>query len=124
MLRLRCAMLFVKEMAPMLAFYRDAMGFAVLGDASDPNWVELDAGGATIALHVIPPAHAADIVITAPPAAREDSPVKLIFEVPDVAEARARLASRGAVMHALRSWGTCDGLDPEGNVFQLAPSRR
>jgi predicted enzyme related to lactoylglutathione lyase len=123
-MRLRCAMIFVKDMPSMLAFYRDAFGLAVIGDSRNPIWVELDAGGATVALHAIPAGYAADIVIASPPVAREETPLKLVFDVPDVAVAREQLSARGATMMAPSPWGSCDGLDPEGNVFQIAPARK
>ncbi len=104
----------------MTAFYRDALGLAPLPERAQPGWVELDAGGVTVALHAIPEAIAASIAVGDPPLARESAPIKLVFAVDDVAAARARLAASGAVMGDVRSWGACDGVDPEGNVFQIA----
>jgi predicted enzyme related to lactoylglutathione lyase len=121
---LRHAILFVVDVATMTAFYRDGLGLAVDQAASQPGWVVLDAGGAALALHAILPAVAATISLTSPPAAREDTPIKLGFEVDDLEAARARLTAHGAIMQAPTSWGTCDGVDPEGNVLQLVARRR
>jgi len=63
-------------------------------------------------------------VIDSPPVAREDSPVKLIFRVADIAAERERLEGMG-VRVLERPWQTADGsfdcVDPEGNVFQVSP---
>jgi predicted enzyme related to lactoylglutathione lyase len=119
---LRCVLLYVKDLPRMTAFYRDALQLATLPDRSSDGWTELDAGGATIGLHAIPEHIARDIEITSPPAAREEGAMKLIFGVEDVESARARLTAHGAVMFEGTPWGACDGLDPEGNVFQISSS--
>ena len=68
---------------------------------------------------------AASIDISTPPELREDTPVKLVFSVEDIAIVRNRAAERGGVIDAVeREWefeGTkvCDGHDPEGNAFQV-----
>jgi catechol 2,3-dioxygenase-like lactoylglutathione lyase family enzyme len=114
-MRLATAMIFVKDFERMLAFYRDGLGLAV--KERQDGWAALDGG---VSLHAIPEKYAADIVIASPPVAREDTPIKLIFEAHDVVAARAKLAEHGAVMMEPRRNGSCDGLDPEGNVFQIA----
>ena len=75
-MKLARAILFVKDLARMAAFYRDGVGLAA--------GAEVDG---------------------------------------DVAAARARLIAHGAVMHEPRPWGACDGVDPEGNVFQITGRR-
>lgn len=113
------AILFVKDMERMLAFYSRTLGLTVKGEAS-PTWVELDTGGVTLGLHAIPDAIADGIVISDPPYVREETPIKLVFSVSDVEAERARLVGLGVTLSEVRSWGACDGVDPEGNVFQLA----
>ena len=108
----------------MLEFYHDALGLPLLSDPADPGWAELDAGGSVLALHAIPPRIARDISITTPPRAREETPFKLVFAVDDVAGLRRHLSTRGGTMFEAKSSGSgpsssCDGLDPEGNVFQI-----
>jgi catechol 2,3-dioxygenase-like lactoylglutathione lyase family enzyme len=119
-MRLRCALLFVKELPKMTAFYQAALGLAEIPGRASDGYVELDAGGVTLGLHAIPAHLAAEIAIASPPVAREETPLKLIFEVPDLDAARAHLLAHGAQMMDVRPWGSCDGLDPEGNVFQIA----
>lgn len=118
-MRLQCAMLYVSDMARMVAFYRDGAGLRVLAERSSEGWVEFDAGGVTFALHAIPAHIVANITISDPAEAREETPIKLIFEVADFDTARAQLARHGAQLMPVSAWGACDGLDPEGNVFRL-----
>ncbi len=54
---------------------------------------------------------------------REKSPVKLVFAVADIPAERARLEAMG-VTTLQPSWQepgeSCDCVDPEGNIFQIA----
>jgi catechol 2,3-dioxygenase-like lactoylglutathione lyase family enzyme len=106
-MKLARAIVFVKDVDRMTAFYRDALGLAEV--RREPGWVELDG----VALHAIPPGLEVSF------APREDTPIKLAFACDDVAAARARLTAAGATMREVRPWGSCDGVDPEGNVFQI-----
>jgi catechol 2,3-dioxygenase-like lactoylglutathione lyase family enzyme len=118
-MRLAQAMLFVTDMARMQGFYRDVLGLAVLEEGA--GFSRYDAGGAVLALHAIPAEHAP--TIGSSPAARDDTPIKLTFEVGDVAATRARLVAAQIAMRAAWEWNglhACDGVDPEGNVFQIA----
>lgn len=110
------AILFVADLARALAFYRDTLGLPVV--AEEPGWVRLDAGGPVLALHAL--THRADA--TSPAAPREDSHLKLCFHADDVDAERARLVAAGVAMRAVHRYGDvafCDGIDPEGNVFQI-----
>ena len=63
--------------------------------------------------------------VGSPPILREDTPIKLVFVVADIAAARASAAERGGSVNPVEhEWlfegaKVCDGHDPEGNVFQL-----
>src|SRR5262245_65556905 len=116
---LRRAMIFAKDLERMTRFYRDGLGLRVVQQTLASDWVELDAGDTTLALHAIPADIAATIEITTPPRRRSNTPMKLVFEVDDLDAARAGLVAYGAVMDEPRGWSACDGVDPEGNVFQL-----
>jgi len=115
-MKLRRAILFAKNIDAMTTFYRDALGLQLVPHKSSRGWVEFE----DLALHAIPDSIAASMTIEKPPAARSDSAIKLVFEVADLTAARAQLEEHGAVMREARPWG-CDGLDPEGNVFQIVP---
>jgi catechol 2,3-dioxygenase-like lactoylglutathione lyase family enzyme len=119
-MELRHTIIFAKDLERMTAFYRDGLGLRLLPERSQPGWVELEAGTCLVALHAIPEEIARGIEITDPAQARSENPIKLVFVTPDLAAARAHLLAHGAVMGELRSWGACDGLDPEGNVFQIS----
>jgi catechol 2,3-dioxygenase-like lactoylglutathione lyase family enzyme len=111
--------LFVADVDSMTRFYRDAIGLAVVDD-SDPGFVVLGGGGCDLALHRIP----VEIVGEgSPERPRENSYVKIAFQSDDVAADRVRLIGRGTLMRELHRYGTvefCDGIDPEGNVFQIS----
>jgi predicted enzyme related to lactoylglutathione lyase len=112
-------MIFTKNTERMATFYRDALGLTPLSAESSNGWLEFDAGGVALALHEIPAHIAKDIEITSPPTIREGTPIKLVFEVQDIEVARLHLINHGAVMAEPSAWGSCDGTDPEGNVFQV-----
>ena len=120
-MRLHRAMIYVKDLPRMAAFYGETLGLKRIDDGRLDSWVEFDAGGARVALHAIPADIARQIEISSPPRAREKDPVKLFFQVESVEAERARLAAAGVVM-VQRPWGSWDGIDPEGNVFGLADS--
>jgi catechol 2,3-dioxygenase-like lactoylglutathione lyase family enzyme len=114
-MRLRRAMIFVKNLDRMAAFYGDTLGLNPIPETRTASWVEFDAG---IALHAVPAELGDRIEISTPARLREENPIKLIFEAADVASERARLETLGIAMTP-RPWGACDGADPEGNIFQI-----
>jgi len=105
-------MLFVADVAGVAAFYRDKLGLQPLG-AITPDWVELQAGGGTIALHKArKPLHE-----------RGEASAKLVFGVKDVVAGKALLEGRGVKMGKINTFdgiAFCDGKDPEGSLFQIS----
>ena len=87
------------------------------------TWVEFDTGGSCFSLHVIPATIASQIEVSSPPQPRESNPVKLIFEVENLEMTVGRLAALGLSI-LQRPWGAFDGIDPEGNIFQIASSNK
>jgi len=118
-MELRQAMIFAKDMDRMVAFYRDGLGLRLIPETHQDGWAEFDAGGCRLALRATPAAIAATIEIASPPRRRSNTPLKLVFQTADVEAARTHLLSQGAVMSEVSGRGDCDGLDPEGNVFQI-----
>jgi catechol 2,3-dioxygenase-like lactoylglutathione lyase family enzyme len=116
---LRGAVLFAKDIERMTRFYRDGFGLSIAAGSVSEGFVDLRSSGGRLLLHAIPPHIAKDIHIESPPKPRADTAIKLVFEAPDVATARANLSSCGAQMRDVSQWGSCDGVDPEGNVFQV-----
>jgi catechol 2,3-dioxygenase-like lactoylglutathione lyase family enzyme len=115
-MRLNRAMIFVKDLDRMVAFYSDTLGLKAIEETRIDNFVEFEAGGTKFALHAIPSEIADQIEISAPPKPRANCPVKLTFEVED-AELK-RLQELGVTIIE-RPWGACDAVDPEGNVFGI-----
>ena len=121
-MRLHGAMLFVKDLGGMTAFYSDVLGLTPNPDTRLDNWVEFRDGAARFSLHAIPPVSAAGIQIESPPRPREQSPAKLTFEVEDVDATLTKIEAMGLPL-LRRPLGGIEAVDPEGNVFALcAPS--
>jgi predicted enzyme related to lactoylglutathione lyase len=107
--------LFCADVDKLRAFYEGA--FALRAVEDEPGWVRFDAGGTYFALHALR-GEPAD-----PAVERVDTYIKYTFHVDDVAAMRAKLVTLGAKMRDPKTWSDrtfCDGIDPEGNVFQIA----
>ena len=117
------AVLYAKDLQRLVEFYSAIAcldvqsvqnGFAILG--REPS---------RLVIVRIPKRIADSIDISTPPEPREDTPIKLVFAVEDIASVRERAVERGGAMNAVeREWEfegarVCDGHDPEGNVFQI-----
>ena len=111
------AMIFVKDLPRMTAFYRDILGLQPVEETRLPDWVEFH-GEAQFALHAIPAAIAAGITIESPPRPREQGATKLTFTVTDVDATLAAIEGMGLRL-LKRPWGGVEAVDPEGNVFAL-----
>ena len=123
-LELARVIIFAKDMSKMAAFYGEILGLPRIETADDAaDFVSFRAGAIELALHGIPDEYARNIEIADPPVARAGTPLKVAFGVTDVAATRAALEARGASLDPVREFGglhLCDGIDPEGNVFQLS----
>jgi catechol 2,3-dioxygenase-like lactoylglutathione lyase family enzyme len=119
-------MIYVKDFPRMKEFYRQMLGAQLVNTEWTDTWALFDADGTRFALHAIPAEYARTIEISSPPKARETSPVKLIFAVDNVPAERNRLEAMGITM-LQRPWQNaaeeCEGVDPEGNVFQISAVR-
>lgn len=118
-MQLACAMLFVKDLERMCSFYGSLLGLKPIAETRTDGWAEFAVGPVRLGLHAIPKEIADTIEITSPPAVREETPIKLIFAVEDLNAEYVRLMALGMDLRR-RPWGACDGVDPEGNVFQIA----
>jgi catechol 2,3-dioxygenase-like lactoylglutathione lyase family enzyme len=108
--------LFVDDVPRMQAFYEHVLHLPVI--TAEPGWVRLDAAPTVLALHAIKPGPA----LPDPPPARVDSNIKLCFRVNDIDRERAALVAAGVRMrevHHYQGVAFCDGIDPEGNIFQI-----
>ena len=118
------SILFARDMEKMARFYRDVLGLEpVPSDYPPEEFLPLCAGAAIVSLHEIPSPYRDGIEIADPPEPRSGTPIKLVFRVDDVLKAREDLIGRGVQMRQPFMEGSrCDGIDPEGNVFQLTSS--
>src|SRR5262245_66268453 len=115
-MRMAQTILFVEDVPRMQSFYQATLGLPVI--TAEPGWVRLDAGGVVLALHAIKPGPAQP----EPLPERVDSYIKLCFHVDDIDAARATLVAAGIRMrdvHHFSGVAFCDGIDPEGNIFQI-----
>ncbi|KFG94144.1 lactoylglutathione lyase [Burkholderia paludis] len=112
--------LYVQDVALLKAFYRLYFNLPVVEEIDD-EWAVLDAGAVELALHLAGPAFRhAPASITA-----GASNVKLVFSIDAGIDAhRDRLAGDGVTVRDLKRFDgfpyrMYDGIDPEGNVFQV-----
>jgi catechol 2,3-dioxygenase-like lactoylglutathione lyase family enzyme len=116
------AMLFVKDLQRMTAFYRDVLGMQVVEDTRLETWVEFEGDGVRFSLHAVASAIATEIRSESPPRPREQSPTKLTFTVEDIDATLERIAQKGLpLLH--RPWGGIEAVDPEGNIFAVSGAR-
>ncbi len=121
-MRLDGAILFVKDLDRMTAFYCDVLGLQLVEETRREDWVEFTGGGVGLSLHAISSAIATEIRIESPPRPREESPTKLTFTVLDVDTTLERIEQMGLPL-LRRSWGGIEAVDPEGNVFAVSRAR-
>jgi catechol 2,3-dioxygenase-like lactoylglutathione lyase family enzyme len=118
------AVIYVKDLDRMRAFYQGVCGLSVLQSTGD--FIVLEGSGSTLTLVTMPAQIADSFEITNPPERREDTPIKLIFAVDSIEHGRsAALDLGGAIGPIDNEWEfrgrtVCDGMDPEGNVIQLS----
>jgi predicted enzyme related to lactoylglutathione lyase len=107
--------LYVSDMAGEVHFYRDVIGLNIrypqgISDYSQQMWVELDAGGCTLALHggsKKPPTNDHEI----------------IFKVDNLEQARTEILNAGIEIADIRlledGEPIAEGIDPDGHRFAI-----
>jgi len=117
------AVLYARDLGRLVQFYSTVIG--VKPQTIEKGFVVLGLKPSQFVILSIPKRIADSIDIATPPELREDTPIKLVFAVEDIARARDRAAGLGGAINAAkREWEfegakVCDGHDPEGNVFQV-----
>jgi len=117
MMRMSRLILFVSDLDAMVNFYREKLGLAVIS-GEGTGFVCLDGGGCQLALHELPGGGKEK---NPPP--REDSYLKFVFYSKTVEEDAAKLKNQDVRMREIVRFGSiimCDGIDPEGNIFQIS----
>ncbi|HGL6714621.1 VOC family protein [Burkholderia contaminans] len=110
--------LYVQDVASLKTFYQQYFDLPVVEEIEN-EWVVLGTGTIELALHLAGPAfrHAE--------ARAETSHVKFVFSIGhDIGPHRDRLAGSGVTVRDLKrydgfAYTMYDGIDPEGNVFQV-----
>ena len=118
------AVLFVKDLQRVAAFYRDALGMTrTAGD--EYHWA-LECCGFTLIVHQIPKHIAVEVTIEQPPERRVWGAIRLDFPVRDLARCRQLATSLGGGIDAdMPSWADANtnlylGYDPEGNQIGVS----
>jgi len=116
------ATIFVKHLEPMASFYKACFGFEeIAGSPRDYRVLESEAW--TLFVVQVPEDVALTIELSDPPTRRAATPIRLSFDVRNIATARATITELGGQVddqtwefHGFRH---CEFTDPEGNVSQL-----
>ena len=117
------AVLYAKDLAWLVELYRAVVG--IEPQTAEKGFAVFGSIPSQFVIVRIPKNVARSIDISSPPKPRHGIPLKLVFAVEDIANARDRAARLGGAVNAVKhEWnfeGTkvCDGHDPEGNVFQI-----
>lgn len=117
------AVLYAKRVERVSPFYAGCCGLKFAH--SEDDHVVLESPALQLVILAIPESIAAAISVTAPPARRETTPIKLVFHVESIDAVREAAASLGGGLNGPKhEWyfqggKACDGHDPEGNVVQF-----
>jgi catechol 2,3-dioxygenase-like lactoylglutathione lyase family enzyme len=118
--------LYVQDVERLKTFYQTHFDVPVVEEIPG-EWAVLKAGDVELALHLVGPEYRRDTLESG----EEDdsgtaSNAKLVFTVRSgLPELREKLQAAGVRMRDLKRYAgfaqlMCDGVDPEGNVFQLS----
>ncbi|MBI1344635.1 MAG: VOC family protein [Terrimonas sp.] len=116
---LKSIIIFCSDVNKLVNFYQAQFKLKIMGKASE-EWTVLNAGPVEIAFHRIGAAYR-----NSPEDPSGEPNTKLVFEIDeDITLFRERLQANGARMGATKTFPGfpyifCDGIDPEGNVFQI-----
>jgi predicted enzyme related to lactoylglutathione lyase len=117
------AVVYVKDLLLTSLFYQNILNLLLVQQEQD--FIVLKKENFDLILVKTPAEIAATIHISSPPGLREDTPIKLVFPVAKLSKARELASQYGGHIHTkeqewdFQYYRVCDGLDPEGNIFQL-----
>ena len=117
------AVIYAKDCRSLASFYEHVA--RLTWREADEEYVLLEAPSFQLVILQIPERIAASITIEKPPRKRENTPIKLFLNVSSIESARQTAKTLGGELNgADKEWKfhgvkRCDGIDPEGNVFQL-----
>lgn len=116
--------LYVRDVALLKTFYQRHFALPVIEEI-DGEWVVLDAGAIELALHRAGPAFRDAAISANTNAHAATGNMKLVFRIDaDLDAHRDRLAHDGVTVRDIKRYDgfpyrMVDGVDPEGNVFQV-----
>ncbi len=117
------AVLYAKDYLKLSAFYQIVLGMELMEQDDEHVRLELPASELVI---LQAPQHIADtIVITKPPTPRSETPIKIVYYITNINQARELAKDLNGNVHGtetewlFREATVCDGYDCEGNIFQL-----
>ena len=117
------AVIYAKNYRELANFYEQVAGLTPR--EVDKEYVLLEGPSFQLVILQIPPRIAATITIDKPPQKRESTPIKLVLNVRSIENAREAARLLGGELNGVdKEWSfhgvkRCDGIDSEGNVFQL-----
>jgi predicted enzyme related to lactoylglutathione lyase len=117
------AVIYAKDHRTLAKFYEHVTDLTQR--EADDEYVLLDAPVFQLVILQIPARIAANITIDNPAQKREDTPIKLFLNVSSIEHSRQAAKLLGGELNSAdKEWNfhgikRCDGVDPEGNVFQL-----
>jgi catechol 2,3-dioxygenase-like lactoylglutathione lyase family enzyme len=117
--------LYVRDVERLKSFYQTHFDVPVVEEIPG-EWAVLKAGEVELALHLVGPQYRRDASEGGADGDETASNAKLVFTVQSgLPELRERLLVAGVKMRDLKRYAgfamlMCDGMDPEGNVFQLS----
>jgi predicted enzyme related to lactoylglutathione lyase len=116
--------IFSVDVRRLASFYELVLDASATTESSGD--IRLTIGSDEVLIHSIPKKVAAGISISTPPAPRENSALKPVFEVQSLSRTLQRVEENGGVVTSFtfRLGGITrhDILDPDGNIIQLRSS--
>ncbi|KUJ62735.1 hypothetical protein AR687_04870 [Flavobacteriaceae bacterium CRH] len=122
--KLDTIILYVKNIQVLKKFYVENFNLKVVEE--DEIWVLLNAGNLNIAFHKIGEKYMKQIDFNH----KFDNNTKIVFEIDENLELiRKEFIEKNIPMRELKTFDNynfwlCDGIDPEGNVFQLKKRKK
>lgn len=115
------ALIYAREPGLLSHFYRTLLQMEIRSQSE--QLIVLENGDIQLLVHAIPEPYIGQIVVTTPPALREQGAIKLFFTVPSLAWAEAKAADLGGGLLPQQWSGpgfvVRNAFDPEGNILQL-----
>ena len=115
------ALIYAREPGLLSHFYRTLMQMEIRSQSE--QLIVLENGDIQLLVHAIPEPYIGQVVVTTPPALREQGAIKLFFTVPSLAWAEAKAADLGGGLLPQQWSGpgfvVRNAFDPEGNILQL-----